>query len=64
MKIPNKQEIQQIAFIHSSDTGFKDFTNIYYKCILKPCCFVVVDRTPASDNPLVFRKNLLERILK
>ena len=25
MKIPNKQELQQIAFKHSSDIDFKDF---------------------------------------
>ena len=27
MKIPNKQELQQIAFNHSSDIGFQDFVN-------------------------------------
>ena len=27
MKIPNKQELQQIAFNHSSDIEFKDFMN-------------------------------------
>ena len=29
MKIPNKQELQQTAFNHSSDTDFKDFMNLY-----------------------------------
>ena len=29
MQIPNKQEIQQIAFNHSSDIDFKDFMNLY-----------------------------------
>ena len=29
MKIPNKKEIQQIAFNHSSDIDFKDFMKIY-----------------------------------
>ena len=28
MKIPNKRELQQIAFNHSSDIGFKDFMKI------------------------------------
>ena len=28
MKIQNKQELQQIAFNHSSDTDFKDFMNL------------------------------------
>ena len=46
MKIPNKQELQQIAFNHFSD--------IY--------SFLVFHTTLASDNPLRFRKDLLERI--
>ena len=29
MKIPNKRELQQIAFNHSSDIDFKDFMNLY-----------------------------------
>ena len=29
MKIPNKQELQQIAFNHSSDIDFQDFMNLY-----------------------------------
>ena len=29
MKIPNKRELQRIAFNHSSDIDFKDFTNLY-----------------------------------
>ena len=36
MKIPNKQELQQIAFNHSSDIDFKDFMNLYKKCTIKP----------------------------
>ena len=31
MKIPNKQELQQIAFNHSSDIDFKDLMNLYEK---------------------------------
>ena len=31
MKIPNKQEFQQIAFNHSSDIEFKDFMNLCKK---------------------------------
>ena len=31
MKIPVKQELQQIAFNHSSDLKFKDFMNSYEK---------------------------------
>ena len=62
MKIPNKQELQQIAFNHSSDIDFKDFMNLYKKCTAKPYSFLVIDATLASDNPLRFRKNLSERI--
>ena len=29
MKISNKQELQQIAFNHSSDIDFRDFMNLY-----------------------------------
>ena len=35
MKIPNKQELQQIAFNHSSDIDFQDFTNLHKKCSAK-----------------------------
>ena len=64
MKIPDKQELQQIAFNHSSDIDFRDFLNIYKKGPAKPCLFLVIDNTLASDNPLRFRKNLLEIIKK
>ena len=62
MNIPNKQELQQIAFNRSSDIDFKDFMNLYKKCTTKPYSFLVIDATLASDNPYSFRKNLLERI--
>ena len=39
MKIPNKQEFQQIANNHSSDIDFKDFMNLYKKCNAKPYFF-------------------------
>ena len=64
MKIPNKKELQQIAFNHSSDIDFQDFMNLYKKCTAKPYSFVVIDTTLASDNSSCFRKNLLERIQK
>ena len=60
MKIPNKRELQQIALNHSSDIDFKDFMNIYNKSTKKPYSFLVNDTTLPSDNPLRFRKNLLE----
>ena len=60
MKIPNKREHQQTALNHSTDTDFKDFTKIYKKCTTEPYSFLAIDVTPASDNPLRFRKNLFK----
>ena len=31
MKIPNKRELQQIAFNHSSDLNFQEFMDLYKK---------------------------------
>ena len=62
MKIPNKWELQQIAFNHSSDIDFKDFINLYKKCNAKSYSFLVIDATLASDNLLLYRMNLSERI--
>ena len=62
MKIPKKQELQQIVFNHSSDIGYENFMNLYKKCTPKPYCFLVIDTALASDNPLRFKYNLLERI--
>ena len=64
MKILSKQELEETAFTNSSDIDFKDFMNLYKKCTANPYCFLVIDATLASDNPLHFRKNLIERILK
>ena len=38
--------------------------NLYKKYTAKPYSFLVIDATLASDNPLRFRKNLLERTEK
>ena len=62
MKIPNKWELQQIAFNHSSDIDFKDFINLYKKCNAKSYSFLVIDATLTSDNLLLYRMNLSERI--
>ena len=32
MKIPNKRELQQTAFNHTSDIDFQDFMSFYKKC--------------------------------
>ena len=61
MKIPSKRELQQIAFNRSSDIDFQDILNPCNKWKTgKPYYFLVIDPTLASDNPLCFRKNLVE----
>ena len=60
MKIPNKKEIQQIAFNHSSDIDFKDFMKIYKNWTDELCSFMVNDTTLPSHNSLRFSKNLLK----
>ena len=62
MKIPNKQELQQTTFNHLSDIEFREFMNLYKKCTAKPYYFSVIQATLASDNPLNFRQDLLERV--
>ena len=62
MKMPNKRELQQIAFNHPSDIDFQDFMNLHKICTAKPYSFLVIDASLASDNDLRFRKNLSERI--
>ena len=60
MKIPNKRELQQIALNPSSDIDFKDFMKIFKTYTAKPYSFLVNDTTLPSNNPLRFRKNLLD----
>ena len=62
LKIQNKQELQQIAFNHSSDIDFQEFINLYKTCTAKPYYFLIVNTTLASDNSSLFRKNVLEGI--
>ena len=60
MKIPNKIELQKISFNHSSYIESKDFMKIYKKYTAEPYYFLVNDTTLSSNNPLRFRKNLLQ----
>ena len=53
------RKLQQIAFNNSSHI---DFMDLYKKCTEKPYSIFAIDDTLASDNPLRFRKNLLEKI--
>ena len=36
--------------------------NLYKKCTAKPYSFLAIDTTLTSNNPLRFRKNVIERI--
>ena len=60
----NKHEsvFHETEINHSSDIDIKNFINIYKKCTAKSYSFFVNDATLASDNPLRFRCNVLERI--
>ena len=62
MKIPKKQEIEQVAIDHSSDINSKDFMELYRKCTTRKWSFLVIDTTLPSDNPLRFQKNLFEEV--
>ena len=59
MKNANKKELQRIPTNHSSDIDLKDFMKIFKKCTAESYSFLVNDKTLPSDNPLIFRKNLL-----
>ena len=61
VKIPNKRELQQVAFNHSSNIDFQDFMNLYKKCIPKLYLPLVIDTTLASYitfQKKTFRKNI------
>ena len=64
MKLPNKQGPRQTVFNHSIDIELKDYMNLSKKRTSKRYFVLVTDATRASDNPLRFRKNLLERTQK
>ena len=56
MKNSKRKRTSQVALTHSSDINFKD----YKKGIVERYSFLVNNATLPSDNPLRFRKNLLE----
>ena len=60
VKISTKRELQEIAPNDSSDIEFQDFMKIYKKYTAEPYSFLVNDTTLSSDNPLRFRKIILE----
>ena len=58
-KIPNKRELQQIAWSHSS---FKDFIKLYNDYTKEPFPFLVIVTILPSDNPLRSRKKSYYRM--
>ena len=50
LKIPNKRDLQEIAYNHSSNIDFKDIYELYKKCTAKSYSFLVIDATIALDN--------------
>ena len=61
IKLPDKKELQRIAFDYSSDTDFQDFMNFCKIYTAKPYSVLVTDALLRLDNPLRFRKNLSKR---
>lgn len=63
MKIPNKEELQQIVSNHSFiNIDFDDFKWLYRNFTAGPYSFLVIGTTLPSDNRLHFLKNLLEEL--
>ena len=61
IKIPNKQELQPIAFNYSLDIDFRDFMNLYKTFTAKSYSFLVYDTTIASNKLLHFIYNLFRK---
>ena len=64
MKIPNKQEPEQVPLIISQILLLKTLQVSPKICSAKPFYFLVIFTTLASDIPLRFRCKHLERIQK
>ena len=64
MKIHNKRELKNLATNHSADIDYNDFINIYRKCTSEPYSFLAIDTTLPANNPLRFRKSLLNLLYK
>ena len=45
VKIINRRELQNIAFNHSTDIDYQDFTKIYRECTREPYSFLEIDTT-------------------
>ena len=59
MRIPSKWQLQKTGFNESSHIDFKNFMNFYKKCVGKPYSYLLINATPASDNPFTLQKEFL-----
>ena len=62
MKTDNKKELQNIAVNHLPDIDYNDFMRIYRECTSEPYSFLTIDTTLPTNNPLRFRRNLLDSL--
>ena len=57
-EVPKKPEIHEIANDHFPDFDYKDFMELYRKCISKKYSLLVIDTILTSDNQICLWKNL------
>ena len=62
MKIHNKRELRNIATNFSANIDYKEFLNIYGKCISELYAFLTIDSTLLANNSIRFRKDLLDSL--
>ena len=60
MKIQNRKELQQIAISQTADIYYKDFLKIYRNCTKYLYCFLTINTTLPSSDPLKFRTNFFD----
>ena len=60
IKIHDKRKLRNIDINHLASIYYKDFIKMYRKCTSEPCSFLTIDMTLYANNPLRFRKNLLD----
>ena len=61
IKIPYRQELQQIAIIHKSNIEFDKFKRLYRNYAAQSYSFLVIDGTLPSGNHYVFERIIMER---
>ena len=61
MKIQNKRALKNIPTYHAADINYKHFAEIYRGYTGKPY-FFTIGTTLTIDDPLRFKKNLLDSL--